>query len=216
MPDISRHRVSIPKISIPTFVFGSPSSPLPDSIAFADADNSITLSFTWDSLREWSKRFAAGLLAAGLQQGDRVLIFSPNDVFYPVVFYGVIMAGGIYNSANSRFVSRELAHQLQDTASRFMLASDKNITVALAAADAVGMERQRVFIFNNAPLEAEGGGEDMPKEGVRHWKHLIALPAIGRAFTWEDLTPQQAMTRTAAMNFSSGTTGMPPCSRRQI
>jgi 4-coumarate--CoA ligase len=209
MPHKSRHTVSIPKISIPTFIFGSPTAPLPDSIAFADVDNPTALSFTWDSLREWSKRFASGLLAAGLQQGDRVLIFSPNDVFYPVVFYGIIMAGGIYNSANSRFVARELSHQLQDTASRFMLASDGNLSVALEAADAIGMERQRVFLFNDAPLGLEGGGEDMTKEGVRHWKHLIASPAIGRAFTWEDLTPEQAMNWTAGMNFSSGTTGMP-------
>ncbi len=88
-----------------------------------------------------------------------------------------------------------------------MLTSDANLPVALEAAKVVGMGRERIFIFNDAPLEGQGLGEDNVKEGVRHWKHLIASPEVGRTFAWENLTPEQAMTRTAALNYSSGTTG---------
>src|ERR1700742_2399727 len=98
MPRRSRWSCDVPKTSIPSYVFGSPTAKLPDDLAFADADHPETLFFTVSSFREWSKRFAAGLIAAGLQPGGRVLISSINDVFYPVVFMGILMAGGVYTS----------------------------------------------------------------------------------------------------------------------
>jgi 4-coumarate--CoA ligase len=209
MPDRSRWSVEVPKVSIPSFIFGSPSGPLPDGLAYADADAPSTLSFTWSTFREWSKRFAAGLLAAGLQQGDRVLIFSANDVFYPVIYMGIIMAGGIYTSANARYVPRELAYHLQSCEAKFMLSSDANLPVALEAAEHAGITRDQIFLFNDDPLLRDGSGNDNKKEGIRHWKYLIASPERGAKFTWEDLTPEQSMTRTAALNYSSGTTGLP-------
>jgi 4-coumarate--CoA ligase len=206
MPHRSRWSVDVPKTSIPTFTFGSPTGPLPDAIAYADVDDPETLAFTWSSFREWSKRFAAGLLAAGFQKGGRVLIFAANDVFFPIVYMGVIMAGGVYSSANARFVPRELAYQLQSTEARFLLASDANLNVAIEGAKMAGMGREWIFIFNDALLEGDGRGEDNKKEGVRHWKHLIASPGIGKRFVWEDLTPEEAMSTTAVLNYSSGTT----------
>lgn len=39
-----------------------------------------------------------GMRKSGLKQGDRVLLFSGNDLFFPVVFMGIIMAGGIFKA----------------------------------------------------------------------------------------------------------------------
>ena len=52
------------------------------------------------------RRFAAGLRKAGLQPGDRVLLFSGNSLFCPIVLLGIVMAGGIFTGANPGFVAR--------------------------------------------------------------------------------------------------------------
>jgi 4-coumarate--CoA ligase len=204
MPQKSRWTIAVPEVSIPTFMFGSPNAPLGDGLAYADADDPATLSMTWNDFRLWSQRFAAGLVAAGLQKGDRVVIFSPNNIFYPVVFTGVVMAGGIYSPANAKFVPRELAYHLQASGAKFLLVSDANLACALEAAKAAALGRRRIFLFNDAPLEREGGGQDNTKEKVRHWKHLLVSKEVGSHFTWAELTPKAAKETTAGLIFSSG------------
>jgi 4-coumarate--CoA ligase len=204
MPQKSRWSVSIPEVDIPTYLFGSPTAPLGDALAFADAEDPEKLYMTWTELRLWSQRFAAGLKAAGLREGDRVIILSGNDVLFPVINLGVIMASGIYQSANPHFNARELAYQLDLTTPRFMLASEVTLACALEAAKMVGMERERVFVFNDAPLIKDGGGDDNSKAGVKHWKHLLAPKDVGRRFVWKKLTPDESKSTTVYTVMTSG------------
>jgi 4-coumarate--CoA ligase len=110
--------------SLPSFIFSSPTAPLPDRLAFVDCKNPDTHCFTLNGFREWPKRFTAGLLAAGLKPGDRVLLYSSNSIFTPVVVMGVILAGGIFTSTNPAFTQQELAYQLKDSSAQFLLAAD--------------------------------------------------------------------------------------------
>ncbi len=205
MPQKSRWTVPVPPVSLPTFMFGSPTAPLGSGLAYADADRPDLLSMTWTAFRLWCQRLAAGLLAAGLEPGDRVVIFSPNNVLYPVLFTGVIMAGGIFSPANAHFVARELTYQLRISGASFLLAGPANLAAALDAADAAGMDRRRVFLFDHAPLEkAAGAGHEAGSEGVKHWSHLLASEEAGARFFWEELTADMSKTRSAALIFSSG------------
>src|SRR5207253_172609 len=115
-----------------------------------------------------------------------------NDVFYPVLYTGICMAGGRFSPANARFLPNELAYQLRVTKPRFILASDGNVAAAVEAVEIVGMSRDSVFIFNDAPLEKEGGGGDDVKSCVRHWKHLLASKEVGARFVWNDLKGEAA------------------------
>ncbi|KAH6644898.1 putative 4-coumarate-CoA ligase [Boeremia exigua] len=209
MPQHSRWSVSVPEVSISTYIFGSPYSPLSNHVAFVDNDDPSRLYLTWSTLRHWSQRFAAGLINAGIQKGDRILVYSPNSVFVPVLFHGTIMAGGIYSAANARFVPRELAYQLQTTQATVLLVSPRNLKKALEAAKYAGLAREKVFLFDEAPLLKQDGGEDDKESGVRHWKYLISSEEVGRQFQWEDITGEEAKKRTVGLSFSSGTTGLP-------
>lgn len=204
MPQKSRWSVPVPEVDIPTYLFGSPTAPLSDDLAFADAEDPERLRMTWSELRLWSQRFAAGLQAAGLEEGDRVVIHSGNDVLFPVVHFGVIMASGIYQSANPHSNARELAYQLNLTTPKFMLASDDTLACALEAADMVGMGRDRVFVCNDAPLVDDRSGDDEVKTGVKHWRHLLAPKDVGRQFVWKKLTPREAKSTTAYLIMTSG------------
>lgn len=67
----------------------------------------------------------------------------------------------------------------------------------LEAADAVGIAKERIFVFDNQ-------GEKIP-DGLRSWRTLFEHGEQD----WTRLSGQEAKTRTAARLFSSGTTGLP-------
>ncbi|KAF7629515.1 hypothetical protein AFLA_013229 [Aspergillus flavus NRRL3357] len=152
---------------------------------------------------------AAGLQAAGLEEGDRVLLLSGNNVMFPVINLGVIMASGIYQSANPHSNARELAYQFKLTTPHFILASQETLVCALEAAEIVGIGWERVYVFNHAPLAKDGSGNDDFKTGVKHWKNLLASTEIGRSFYWKRLTPSESKLTTVYMIMTSGTTGLP-------
>lgn len=204
MPQKSRWNVPVPEVDIPTYLFGSPTAPLGDALAFADAEDPERLRLTWTELRLWSQRFAAGLQAAGLQEGDRVLILSGNDVLFPVLNLGIIMACGIYHAGNPHSNPRELAYQLGLTKPRFILASEETLACALEAAAMVDIPRERVFVFNDGPLIMDGGGHDDVSTGVKHWKHLLAPKEVGSRFAWKKLTPSESKSTTVYTIMTSG------------
>ncbi|CAG7940902.1 unnamed protein product [Penicillium salamii] len=205
----SRWNVPVPEVDIPSYLFGSPTTPLSDALAFADAEDPETIRMSWTELRLWSQRFAAGLKATGLKEGDRVVILSHNNVMFPVVNLGVIMAGGIYQSANPHSNARDLAYQSSLTTPSFMLASEVTLSCALETAKMVGMERERVFLFDNAPPINDNDGDDDLDLEVKHWKHLLAPNEIGETFIWKQLVTEESKSTTAYMIMTSGTTSLP-------
>lgn len=209
MPHKSRWTVDIPRCSLLTLVFQSPTEPLNDrKPCFLDATRPNTHYFTQSTYRLWCQRFALGLQRSGkFEKGDRVLLFSDNDLFYPVVFMGVIMAGGIFTGANPNYVTRELAYQLKDSGAKYLLFVDTSKDTAIEAAKLAGMPKENVFMFSSAVFD------DSPvptSHEYRYWGDLIASPEDARPFQWEDLRePEDACHRTLALNYSSGTTGQP-------
>ncbi|KAB5566183.1 putative 4-coumarate-CoA ligase [Coniochaeta sp. 2T2.1] len=212
MPRKSKWTVPVPEVSLVTYTLGPAGASLgkhENELAYADADKPDTHFLTWGSFRLWSQRFAVGLIAAGLKPGDRVVTFTPNDVFYPVLYMGICMAGGRFSPANARFLPSELAYQLKVVGAKFVLASDENVAGAVEAAGIVGLGKESIFVFNDAPLEKDGGGADDVERGVRHWKHLLVSKEEGAKFVWDDLKGEAAKSTTSALVMSSGTTGLP-------
>lgn len=207
MPWKSRWNVDIPQVSLPTYVFGSPSAALPETPLYLDPGNPEKYHLSTSDLRQWCKRLAAGLQKAGLKPGDRVLLFSGNTLFFPVVFLGTIMAGGVFTGANPTYVPRELAYQLQDSGAKFLICNEAGLDTGIKAADVAGMSHVKVFVFDNgyATLDNTGKG----RGDVRHWSELLASTAESRNFAWEELSSEEELNRTICLNYSSGTTGVP-------
>lgn len=207
MPLKSRWSIEIPNITLPSLLFTSPTHVLPEVDVFLDAEcpqNKLSL----NAFRLWSQRFAAGLRRSGLQDGDRVLLFSPNNIFFPVVFMGVIMAGGIFTGANPSYVTRELAHQIRISEPRFLLCAPRSLEIGLEAASQASMPRDQVYIFETLPAT---GLSSQSSRGYGHWSTLIASDAEGKAFVWADLSAPDTLQKTIVLNSSSGTTGLPKC-----
>ncbi|RDW66631.1 hypothetical protein BP5796_09380 [Coleophoma crateriformis] len=195
--------------SVPSFLFESPTATLPSTKPIIiDPKRPKTHYFTLHTLREWSKRLATGLVAAGFEAGDRVMLFSGNDLFTPVVVLGTLMAEGIYNSANPAYTPRELAHQLKDSEPKFILAADNCLDRALEAADLAGLSRSRVYLFETIQPGHENTAPQTSMVG-NHWRSLISTPDAGEDFKWKELNTPELSNRTAILVYSSGTTGLP-------
>lgn len=206
MPFKSRWQFDVPDTHLASLLFTSPSHPLSKTHrCFSEAVNPDTRYFTTHDFRLWSQRFAAGLRKSGLHREDRVLLFSGNDLFFPVVLIGTIMAGCVFTAANPTYVARELAYQLQNSGATYLICAESSLDTGLEAASLAGLSQDRVFVFNGAVYDGEGQGQ----KGCRHWGELVAPVEEGSKFEWEELSTPEATNRTVALNYSSGTTGRP-------
>ena len=205
MPIKSRWTIDVPDCSLPSYLLGSPTGPLDDlKPQFLDAANPAR-SLTLASYRLWCQRFAAGLCREGLASGERVLVMSANDLMYPVVFLGIIMAGGVFTGSNPNVVAQELAHQLRDSDATFLICNEVVLDTGVQAAEAIGMSKDKIFIFNSDVFD----GKSIIKKEYRHWSELILSEKEGNDFIWDNLTAPEACHKTLALNYSSGTTGLP-------
>lgn len=213
MPVQSRWPLSPPQVSIPTFLFGPRNGSVSDEKRILlDCARPETHNFTVYRFREWSRRLAAGLQAAGLEQGDRVTLVAGNNFWTPVVVLGVLMAGGIYNSGNPAGTARELAYQMKDSQPRFVLAADNCMDAALEATKQANIHPDNLFLFEELPahFDTAATGQETSINGIKqHWGTLITTPEVGRAFQWDDRDTPEIGNRTAVLIYSSGTTGLP-------
>jgi 4-coumarate--CoA ligase len=143
------------------------------------------------------------LQKAGLKPGNRVLLFSGDNIFFPVVFMGILMVGGIFTGANPGYVARELAYQLKDSEAKFLICADGSLEMGIEAAESIGMSKDRIFRFDDELFEGTGGS----RLGVRNWNVLMENEEIGKGFRWYEV--QDPKQDTCCLNYSSGTTGVP-------
>lgn len=211
----SIYTINIPQHSFPTLIFGDPADVLPDDKPYLlDHANPETRNLTRHTFRLWSQRFAAGLQKAGLNRGDRVVVFGTNNLFYPVVFMGVIMAGGIFSGCNPTYSALELAHQIRDSDPRFVLSHGGDaMKTCLEAARKVGRgHEKRTFVLDDRHFDLDDFTKIQPQDGdlgCPHWSSLIVSEAEGGNFAWDSLMgPNEARDTTMALNYSSGTTGL--------
>src|SRR5262245_5538668 len=77
---------------------------------------------TYQELDEAGARVAWLLHERGLKPGDRVGIMMPNVAENPVVYYGVLRAGGVVVPMNPLLKAREVAYYLGDSGARLIFA----------------------------------------------------------------------------------------------
>ncbi len=77
--------------------------------------------WTWAELHRRVNAFAAGLLARGLQRGDCVGIWSPNNAEWIIAQYATAKAGLILVNINPAYRSTELEHVLRTSGCRALI-----------------------------------------------------------------------------------------------
>ncbi len=145
---------------------------------------------------------ARGLIALGLEPGERVGLLMPTVPEHAFAFHAIIMAGGEAVLLNSRLQARELEYLLDDSKPDFMLMSPQFRDTDFAAMLAEPI-RQRSFIREVVTL---GDTDLFPHHA---WE---GLREKGRSADVKEARQRQESGddgRSAVIIYTSGTTGVP-------
>jgi fatty-acyl-CoA synthase len=125
--------------------------------------------WTYGELHEQVERCARGLLATGVDKGDRVGIWSPNNAEWVVLQFASAKVGGVLVNINPSYRRHELEYALrQSGCSLLVLAAgfkDADYRELLAGVDAPKLRDQVVLGDGWADLLARA--EDVPLEALR-------------------------------------------------
>ncbi|RMZ73038.1 4-coumarate- ligase 2 [Pyrenophora seminiperda CCB06] len=156
---------------------------------------------TQRTLLQWTKRLAMGLDRIGSKRGEIVMLCTPNHIFLPVAYFGILGSGRVFSGANPANTVPEIVHQIKDSQARFILAHPAYAKSAVTAAKAAGLPDGHVFLFTDEPCA--------PMEGCRDWRSFLPSPAEAEGYEFPALSESEAISTPATVNYSSGTTGMP-------
>jgi long-chain acyl-CoA synthetase len=75
---------------------------------------------SFDMLDEGSARLAALVKQKGIDPGDRVGVMLPNVPYFPIVYYGILRAGGVVVPMNVLLKAREVGFYLKDPGAKLV------------------------------------------------------------------------------------------------
>ena len=90
--------LQIPKVDILTYLFPPGETQSRDPLWIDSEDTKISLSPL--QLLQWVKRLAFGLERSGAKKGEVIMTYTPNHIFVPVAYLGIVGAGYAFSGAN--------------------------------------------------------------------------------------------------------------------
>ena len=90
--------LEIPNTNVLSYLFPSDSEPSDRPIWIDSQDTSKHLSPK--QLLVWVKRLAVGFDKVGVKKDEVVMIFTPNHIFLPVAYLGIVGSGRAFSGAN--------------------------------------------------------------------------------------------------------------------
>ncbi|KAL9098519.1 MAG: hypothetical protein Q9163_005836 [Psora crenata] len=191
--------IDIPETNILTYLFGDGTN-VPDTPLWVDALDD-TKSLSCRTALQWVKRLSLGLDKLGVKPGEVVMTVTPNHIFVPVAYLGIIAGGRIFSGANPIYTADEICHQLKDTGARTLLVHPSLLQTARKAADEAGLPSSALFIFSDTPQD--------PVVDIRDWSFILAPSSVASGYRWPHFDGQKSKQQIATINYSSGTTGLP-------
>ncbi|MEW6530954.1 MAG: long-chain fatty acid--CoA ligase [Thermodesulfobacteriota bacterium] len=170
---------------------------------------------TFAQVKQAADKVAGFLASRGIRKGDRVAIFLPNLPHFPIVFFGILKAGGVCVTCNPLYTAHELNFQLKDAGAKAVFCMDHPAFYPTTLEAIKGTQVETVVICNVKsflpPIKGFLGGllGKIPKAGKYEPGHVFfddimnsAQPAPGPV----DIDPLEDL---AVIIYTGGTTGVP-------
>ena len=138
---------------------------------------------TYRALDEASAQVAGLLHERGLKPGDRIGIMMPNVAEVPVVYYGVLRAGGVVVPMNPLLKAREVAYYLGDSGAGL------------------------IFAWHSFANQARDGADQVKAESIV--VDGVSFPALLASAVPDFHVAPRDDEDTAVILYTSGTTGHP-------
>lgn len=181
---------------------------IPNNEALVYADRNLRLSFA--QLEAEARLIARGLMACGVEQGERVALWATNVPEWVVLQFALAKVGAILVTVNTSLRAHEIDYLLRQSEAATVITirgfRDVDYTGALREIGAVG--EIRLPHLKRAIFISRGADDDCP-EGLTPYESLRMRAA--------EITPAQLDERESAvalddvinMQYTSGTTGFP-------
>ncbi len=148
-----------------------------------------------------ANRVANGLRNLGIETGDKVALTCPNLPYFPIVYYGILKAGGVVVPLNVLLKHREVAYHLEDSDAKVYFCFEGTEELPMGeegwAAFSAVADCESFFVITADPAAGS------PIDGVS---------TLGALMGAESTIFQSAHTTnedTAVILYTSGTTGTP-------
>ncbi len=173
------------------------------------------LRYTWAALRAEVDRCARGLMALGVEKGDRIGIWSPNRAEWAITQFAAAKIGAILVNVNPAYRLHELEYALNQSECMALVLSPRFRTTDYVA-----------MLNELCPELAHSMPGQLDAHKVPHLRHAILLGDENAHGMWswasvmvsaEEISPERLAERQADQEFddpiniqyTSGTTGNP-------
>jgi HIP---CoA ligase len=164
---------------------------------------------TYRELGELVSISTRAMMAAGVEQGDRVAIWAPNSLDWIVAALGAQSAGAAIVPINTRFKGEEAAYVLSASKATMLVT-----TIGFLGTDTVGMlrpaETRLPHLRRIVLLGGSASAEKTPNDAeVEHWHTFAARADEVSAAVASERERSVRPTDTSDILYTSGTTGRP-------
>jgi long-subunit acyl-CoA synthetase (AMP-forming) len=145
-------------------------------------------------------RYQYGIGSDGHRGKDIVLTITSGNPFLPILFYGIVAAGGAISGVGTSLRIGEMVRQIQDAGAKVIACTPEYAKVAVTVASQCGIPLNHVLIIDSSTrgrwtLHTSDGTDVLVK---------------GTMLDWERITDQTTLKETTVtLVYSSGTTGLP-------
>jgi len=169
----------------------------PDKVALVCGDQRVR----YGQIDEQANRLAHALIAAGVERGDRVVIFLPNSLELVLSIFAVLKAGAVFVVLNPTTKADKLAYVLNNCRATAILTGEEKFGSMPSCWSETPHLRTVIFVKGTEP-------------------RLEAIASAGKNILWFDRVPRfagdsQPPTKRcididlAALIYTSGSTGRP-------
>jgi long-chain acyl-CoA synthetase len=169
----------------------------PKADALAGKENGKWTKYSTTDFAEYANNFSYGLLAMGLQRGDKIGIISNNRPEWNMADMGILQAGCVDVPIYPTISDSDLKFIIQDAQLSYVIVSNKILYDKVKACAEGHAHFKGIYSFN-------------PIEGIPHWSEILSLGKKQKdqaRLTALMATIQE--TDLATMLYTSGTTGTP-------
>ena len=114
-----------PAQTVPQFFMRQVQTQPPDKVAARQKEFGIWREFTWADSYEQVRDFAMGLIALGVQRGDKICTVGDNDRQYLWAYLGLQAAGAAQVGLFTDATGAEMAYVIDHSDATFVLAKDQ-------------------------------------------------------------------------------------------
>ncbi|KAJ7901853.1 hypothetical protein B0H14DRAFT_3080107 [Mycena olivaceomarginata] len=146
-------------------------------------------------------RFGIGQHGSGK---DIVVVMSTGQYLLPILFYGILAAGGVASFASSSFRPEELARQIKQGSAKLCISCPNTQDILLSAARLADFPLHRSLVFDSS--QPQGRLRMLTADSSDSAKSVIGEFELD----WERITNKEELENSLiCLLYSSGTTGAP-------